>query len=151
MNLSPVLARLQTVPLLDRGADLAADPGIAIGLEMAAPYAWLTNVRGQSAPNTVAAGGLPAGNMAFIRQRHEQRFSVLSLVYNAADMRGEAALAEMGTLRGQINAALLGFVPATGYEPIEHVRDIQASEFDGGKLYWLDEYRFFHFIKSNPT
>jgi hypothetical protein len=139
MELAPVLAQLQTVPKLAGRAAVAVSVEAALEFETAAPYAWLCQVKGLSGPNEVIGGG--------IWQPHEQRFGVLSLVQNVADMRGEAALADMTALRGLILTALLGFRPAGDYEPIQHVRDLLAY-WDKGRLYWFDEFKTSHTLST---
>lgn len=126
------------VPLLEAITDLGEGRvGVAASIEDAQAekinqplYCWLTELQGQSEETRIIGA---------IRQHHEQRFTVLTMVYGVQDRTGTAALATMDALRAQIIQALLRQQPASTYDPIRHVRDAIAFRGDG-RLYWLDQF-----------
>jgi len=71
-----------------------------------------------------------------VMQWVSERFSVALAVSNRRDPRGEHAINnELESLRSQVMAALLGYVPANGYDPIEYVSG-NLLQLTPGVLWW---------------
>lgn len=138
MRLAPLIPQLETAPRLSGRVEVCARIEDAIAQNKTGPWAWLCEPRGQSGENEVANT---------VRQRHEQRFCVLSLVSRSGDTSGRAAQAEMDELREGILAALLGFTPDPKYQSIIHVRDVSVTRKDD-RMYWLDEFKTSHHLRS---
>lgn len=64
-----------------------------------------------------------------VEQLVTEKFGVIIAVKNVRDVRGDAVNAALETLRKKTINALLGFVPATGYAPVQ---------YGGGRLLALD-------------
>ncbi len=78
-------------------------------------------------------------------------FGVVLVVSNQRDPRGEAALSSLAPVRRQVREALAGWAPDedTG-EPIKKTRG-RLLRFDGdGRLWWIDQFSFKTFYRSNP-
>lgn len=67
-----------------------------------------------------------------ISQRLVETFGVVVALSNTADERGQASYRSLHALRGELWAALLGWVPDEGYG---------AIDFEGGQLLALDRAR----------
>lgn len=80
----------------------------------------------------------PSSGANFIRQQIRVSLGVVLAVRNVADAKGEAAQADLATLRPAVQTALLGWSP-TNAEPLER----GAGRLLGMKnhvLYWQDVY-----------
>ena len=55
-----------------------------------------------------------------VEQHVIERFGVILAVRNLRDIRGDAVNAELESVRHQTISTLLGFQPATGYDPIQY-------------------------------
>jgi hypothetical protein len=64
-----------------------------------------------------------------VEQHVIERFGVILAIRNLRDIRGDAVNVTLETLRNKTIAGLLGFVPTTGYDPVQ---------YGGGKLLLLD-------------
>jgi hypothetical protein len=67
-------------------------------------------------------------------------FSVITVMSNLRDARGEAAQDEMNELLDPTRKALVGWVPGEGFDPIE-ANGGQVFEFKDGQLWWQDRFR----------
>lgn len=146
MNLSTVIALLEGCPGVDDANTMAGRVSVAptaqIAFEqtLAFPFLWVVSVSGTSTPGKV---------WPLVRQRHGVDFGVLAVVRDLGDKTGAAASASVNALRFQVFDALLGKVPDTGFEPLEHRSDSLAEYLDG-KLAWVDMFATSHTIRSNP-
>lgn len=72
-----------------------------------------------------------------VRQRIRYRVSVVSMVRNVRDPRGEAADDDLQPLRGQILSALIGWTPPDAETPVEFAAGRRLA-FDDQVLMWGD-------------
>lgn len=77
----------------------------------APPAAYAIPLSDSPGPNALDSGG--------IEQAVKERFGVLLAVSNLRDATGSAAQVELERLRRLVIDELLGFVPGTGYDPVE--------------------------------
>lgn len=149
MILSALVGQLETIPDLDGHVALTINVEEALKREPPAlPYAWIVEPRG-------ASGQSRTRNI--LTQAREQRFGILTVVEgDADDVTGASAMDASETLRGigattpgadTVLGALLGAVLISGQGSIEHARDGLVQWADG-RLYWLDEFRFTHTLRS---
>jgi hypothetical protein len=64
-----------------------------------------------------------------VEQHIIERFGIVLAIRNYRDVRGGAVNSDLELVRKQTIGSLLGFVPATGYEPIQ---------YGGGRILQLD-------------
>lgn len=139
LDLGLIIARLQTLEGMTARVALAATIADAVALNVAQDrYLWIAS------PNSASDAGKDANRTV---QRSALRFSIVALVRNVQDAAGAGALAEMALLRQAVIDALLGWEPAEGHGPIEHIRDAALS-WDGARLYWADEFRSIHYLRG---
>lgn len=130
MQLAPIVSRITAqVPALQKVAVAASIEAIVASLT-AYPCAYLLAPRDKASENTKANA---------LSQLVGTRFSIALVCQNLSDMRGEAALAEMDALRPQVWAALLNWVPGTGYRPVELTGGALLHAADG-LVVWADEF-----------
>lgn len=83
----------------------------------------------------------PSGNQAvsIVSQQNESRFGVLMAVQNLRDPRGQKAGTDLRTLRISVMTALLGWPPASEYDPCEYGggRMVQLAD---QVLWWQDDF-----------
>src|SRR5487761_2207578 len=111
MLLAPIITQVQTVPVLKRvlgTVDFASAQQEISGL----PVAYVMPLSDAASPNRMLSGA--------VEQRVTERFGVILAVNNVRDMRGAAANEDLESLRVSVIAALLGWQPAPGYDPIEY-------------------------------
>lgn len=129
-----ILARLaDQVPalrLVEGAAEFAAlVDGERLPRAMPAAYGFLAGETGSDSPT-----------WSRTRQRVPVQIGLVLVARNVADARGEAAAADIDTLRAAVRAALLGWVPAAGCAPMQFASGALAA-FRAGALWWLDTWR----------
>jgi hypothetical protein len=72
-------------------------------------------------------------------QRVAVTLGVILVVRNLSDSKGVAARQDMETLRQAVKAALLGWQPPGGYDPLERGRSGLLA-FKDGHMWWQDIY-----------
>lgn len=70
-----------------------------------------------------------------VLQAVREQFAVVVAVSNLRDARGDAAKAQLATIKPLVMGALLGWVPVADYEPIEYVSG-QLLRLDKTTLWW---------------
>jgi hypothetical protein len=79
-----------------------------------------------------------------VRQRVTDQIGVVVAVRNVRDLRGEAAHdGGLDTIRGQVMTAMIGWVPATGYNHFEYAGGALLKIKDG-TVYWLFRFETSH-------
>lgn len=137
MDLIPVLARLTDQVSLCRSIGGAADlAAIDDGL-VATPALFLLPAR-ESASDMNFAGDTI--------QRVNASFFVALAVSNEGSAQGEGALGDLEPFRDQVKGALLGWVPASSFDPVAYVGGALVS-FGDATLVWLDEFKTAYFIR----
>lgn len=83
----------------------------------------------------------PSGNAleTGVEQHVVVRFGVALAVLNVKDARGQAGQAALKTLRDAVSAALLGWEPLAGYDPVLFGGG-QILKLGNGVMWWQDEY-----------
>lgn len=74
-----------------------------------------------------------------VEQHVVVRFGVAIAIRNVKDARGQAGQAALKTVRDAISAALLGWEPATGYDPVLFGSG-QLIKLGNSVLWWQDEF-----------
>ncbi|MDP3876014.1 MAG: hypothetical protein Q8Q50_03445 [Methylobacter sp.] len=138
MQLAPVIARIDAqLPTLKLVTAAATVP-LAITALKVYPSACVVMPRGSASGNNLLNG---------VSQQVKDEFLVVLACRNVTDMRGLAAMAEMDALRPLLNAALLNWVPAAAYDPIEYAGYQMVASQDG-LLFWADHFTSRHFVRS---
>lgn len=84
------------------------------------------------------AGRSSTGTMV-VSQEMEARFGVIFAVQNLRDARGQQAGADLLALRIAVMTALLGWQPASDYDPCEYGAG-RLLQLDDAVLWWQDDY-----------
>ena len=133
MILSAVIARLRSAAmpplrLVDGAAEFAAlDAPPAL-----LPAAYVIPLDTTAAPNGLAAGGF--------RQRVQEGFGVVLLHRNLRDPQGARAALDLADgVIPAVRAALMGWVPAPGWDQVE-LRAAGLTDMDEGVLAWREEF-----------
>ena len=140
MDLSLVVTRLQATLVGMKGIGASADLDMAIDGAPPTPSAFVM---------PLAESAVDADTLGSTNQRIAQLFGVVHVVSNRRDAKGAAALDDLKTLRLNLRAALVGWVPdaATG-EPV-HFRAGKLLQLDGdGRLWWMDEFELLTYYWS---
>ncbi|WP_439547856.1 phage tail terminator protein [Falsiroseomonas sp.] len=96
------------------------------------PAAYAMPIASLGGANNLAAGGF--------RQRAQETFAVVLLHRNLRDARGAAAAVDLSeTLIPALRAALLGWVPAAGWEQVE-MRSGRLLDIEDNVLAWREDY-----------
>lgn len=74
-----------------------------------------------------------------VSQQSESRFGVLIAVQNLRDARGQAAGTDLRSLRISVMTALLGWQPASDYDPCEYGGG-RIMQLNNAVLWWQDDY-----------
>lgn len=82
------------------------------------------------------------------RQRVATQIGVVLVVAGRiADAKGGAQVVAIQTPREEIRAALLGWEPVAGHEPLQYVGG-ELLEFAGGAVWWQDDFATAYHIRS---
>lgn len=103
----------------------------------AMPAAYIILLREQPSPSDVANA---------VVQRIRVSLAVVLALRNAADAKGQAAQADLETLRATVQTALLGWAP-TDAAPLERGPG-QLLAFRDGVLWWQDVYDTEIYVRS---
>ena len=105
------------------------------------PAAYVIPIRDEASPNTYSANAA--------RQRVADHFGVVFAIKNLRDARGEAAFdGGLRTYRLAVMTALLGWVPAQGFDLCEYAGGAMIR-FANSTLWWQDRYSTAH-QNTNP-
>lgn len=132
MDLTPVIARLQSSLVGFKLVGGSADLDVAIDAAPATPAAFVL---------PLAESAVASDMTGRTYQRVAQRFGVMLCLANRRDAKGVAALSDLHPLRLQVRTALVGWAAdtATG-EPVHFVAG-RLMKMDGdGRLWWIDEF-----------
>ena len=105
----------------------------------ATPAAYVFMLDESAGPNPIAPD---------VIQRVGGNIAVVLVVRNLADPKGAASGQDMETLRAAVKAQLLGWQPATGYDPLERSRS-HLLAFRDGHMYWQDAYTTVFYDRSS--
>jgi hypothetical protein len=148
MNVAPIIARLKSQVTALKIVGGAADVEAALNALAASPAAFVIEQTDEGKKNELVPD---------VHQRVEVGLLILLAVSSAKDSRGEAGQSDLETLRGMapngpptagsVAAALLGWSPGAGIEPLEFAGG-QLFRFSRGHIWWLDAWRTAHYIRS---
>jgi hypothetical protein len=133
MDLKPIIARLKTQltglkAIGTSAAMLAAREGV-----VALPAAFVLPLGEQ---------GADMGMLSTTGQSVNQLFGVVHVLTNLRDVQGDAALDDLHTLRMNLRAALVGWVPDASTGEAVTFTSGRMVEFDEkGRLWWTDEFQ----------
>lgn len=82
----------------------------------------------------------PSEVVGAVRQIVDVEVGVLIRVQNRRDSRGEAGLSEVEDARAKVFGALLGWVPASAFGPVEHRRGRAQPPERDQEQWWLDSF-----------
>ncbi len=126
--IAALLARVKTIAQIRLAAGLA-EWSVLDAPPLLSPAAYVLPAATAAQPNGVAAGGF--------RQALSETAQVMLLVRNLRDPRAEAASLDLIALRDIVRANLLGWVPLSGWEPLELVEG-RLFEAEDGVAVWRD-------------
>jgi len=135
LKMSDIVVRLNSQAVGFKSLEGAAEleRAMAPGGVRVLPAGYVVPLSDDAGPNALAT--------VAIRQRIDERFALIYAVKDISDPRGESALdGGLRDLRLAAHAALLGWIPANGYDQVE---------FDGGTIikisngviFWRDRFR----------
>ncbi|MDP3652421.1 MAG: hypothetical protein Q8R67_12135 [Rhodoferax sp.] len=140
MDLDLVIARLKATLTGLKSIGTSVDLDAAIDGVVAVPAAFVLPLADSATPIDMAGS---------TDERETGAFGVVHVVSNRRDAQGAAALNDLKTLRLNLRAALVGWVPdaATG-EPV-HRTTGRLLRMDGnGRLWWIDEFQLITYYRS---
>ena len=139
MDLTPIIARLRTLPEL-RAVGFCADVQAAMDATIALPAAYVQ-------PLAESAG--PLELIGVTSQRVAVRFGVVLAVSGKRDAMGSAAEDFLHPLRMSLRAALVGFVPdAETGEPVRYTEGQIITLDNARRLWWLDQFEVFEHFRN---
>lgn len=142
MQLSNVVTRLRTALVGQvKSVGGSADFDAAADGAVATPAAFVMPISESAEENAYVSG--------LVSQRVQVEFAVLLVVSNRRDATGEAAMADLATLRQAVRASLLGWVPDPDSGSLMQYSSGRLLRLDDGRLWWADQYRVHTFIRSN--
>lgn len=142
MDLAPWLHRLDLcVPQVSGRIFGAADLAAAAGARPRVPALFVLREDERARPNERLQG--PA------LQAVRHHVSVVAAVRNVRDPRGEAADAELLSLRQEVMAALLGWIPPDCQTPVEYAHGRRLG-FDDQVLWWGDVFATGSYLEQRP-
>ncbi len=138
MKLSDIITHIKaSVPSLHQrveGATSFADlgeNGVVRGEQ-----AWVVPLSESTSPNTLNANA--------VRQKVMDQIGIVVAVRNVRDPRGEAAHdGGLNTIRGELMAAMIGWVPAAGYNVFEYAGG-KLLFMKHGAVYWVFRFSTWH-------
>ncbi len=111
MLIAPIIAQVQTVTVL-KSVEGVVEFALAQQSLKGVPAAFVVPLMDSATPNRMLSGA--------VEQRVAERFGVILAVSNVRDQRGQAANEDLEGVRKSVIAALLGWQPAAGYDPVEY-------------------------------
>lgn len=138
MNLAAIISRIESQVTALKIVGGAAEIVAASEALAASPAAFVLEELNAAGENNVAND---------THQRVEVSLSVFLAVKNAKDSRGEAGQGDLETLRLAVRAALLGWSPAAGIEPLTYTGG-ELFRFEPGLIWWREGWRTAHYIRS---
>jgi len=138
MQLTPILDRLNTHVTALRQTGGAADLAAARDDLRIAPAAYVIPLRETPGRNELGEA---------IWQRVTVRLGLVLAVRNVRDARGEAAAEDLEALRQSVRAALLGWAPAMGHDPLEYGGG-RLLALTNAILWWQDDFTTAFYMKT---
>lgn len=141
MQLNATVAALETVP------DLSGRVIVASSLEAALdavksfaswPAVAIFGLRENAGKNEMGIGSGP-------RHRVVVTLRLLVMARDVTDQRGQAAMAQLDSVRTDIKTACLGLTPDAGFEPLEYVNGSLAHA-QSGTVAWIDEFTTAYYL-----
>lgn len=138
MDMAPIIARVKDQVPAFKIVGGAAGIAAAAKALAAAPAAFVVEETDSAGDNNIAND---------VHQRVTVNLGVFLAVPNAQDSSGEAGGGALEILRLALRAALLGWSPAAGIDPITYVSGV-LFRFEPGLLWWRENWRTAHYIRS---
>lgn len=134
-----VIARLKTEVTLVRNIGGSANLESARTGKVPAPLISVIPLAETAGPNQFTG--------TVVQQQTSERFGVVVGVRNVRDPAGAASMDELKPVRDEIRAALLGWLPAEGYDTCTY-RSGRVLGLQNGVLWWIDEFMTGTLIRS---
>ncbi len=122
MLIAPIVNQVATVAALKRVSGSASFAAAQVDT-IVTPCAYVLPLADTANPNRMLSGA--------VEQRVSERFGVVLAITNARDARGARANDDLEAIRAAVITALLGWQPASGYDPVE---------YGGGRMLALTNY-----------
>jgi len=130
-TLAPIISKLSTIQNIQFVGG-AADFALAAEQSSFQKAAFVLPLSEQSSPNQLS--------VMQVRQRVAASFRVVILIRNYSDATGAAAIdQDLNTMRSDILTALLGFVPSSNWDMIEH-QSGSLLKAENGAIWWQDDF-----------
>lgn len=129
---APIVERLRASCASLRAVDGAAEFAAVAGRVTTHPAAWVIPLGESAGENRFSAGFATA-------QRVDTTFGVVLVVGDVSDQQGAAATELLTAIRREVQAALLGWMPAEATQPLVYAGG-DALRFEAGLIWWQDEY-----------
>lgn len=145
MHLDTLITALGT--LEDVGGRVIVASNLEAALDAVKPFsAWpclaVFGLRENANQNEMGIGSGP-------RHRVIVTLRLMSMARDVTDQRGQAAMAQLDSLRTDLKAACLGVIPDTGYEPLEYVGG-QLAYAQSGTVAWIDDFQTRYYLIHTP-
>lgn len=143
MDLTATVTALETIE--DIGGRVVVAATLEAALDAVKPFAsWpaiaVFGMRESPGKNELGIGCGP-------RHRVTVTLRLLTLARDVTDQRGQAAMAQLDDLRTALHAAVLGLIPATGYDPLEYAGGSLAYA-QAGTVAWIDDYTTTYYLRK---
>lgn len=139
MLLNAIEAHLtSSVPALKKVAGAADFASAGMDLKGKLPAAYILPLAERAGGNSLVME---------VSQKIEVRFGVMLAISNLRDARGQNAQGDLAPLRTAVLAALIGWQPDPGHDPVlfGSGRVIQLQD---GVLWWQDEFVTAYYLRS---
>ena len=131
----------------DVGGRVIVASNLEAALDAVKPFsAWpcvaVFGLRESAGQNEMGMGNGP-------RHRVTVTLRLMTMARDVTDQRGQAAMAQLDSLRVDLKSACLGLVPDTGYEPMEYVAGSLAYA-QSGTVAWIDDFQSRYYLIHTP-
>ena len=145
MQLDTLITALGTIE--DVGGRVIVASNLEAALDAVKPFsAWpcvaLFGLRENAGQNEMGIGSGP-------RHRVTVTLRLMSMARDVTDQRGQAAMAQLDSVRADLKSACLGLIPDTGYEPFEYVGG-QLAYAQSGTVAWIDDFQTRYYLIHTP-
>lgn len=141
MQLDTLITALGNIE--DVGGRVIVASNLEAALDAIKPFsAWpcvaVFGLRESAGQNEMGMGNGP-------RHRVTVTLRLMTMARDVTDQRGQAAMAQLDSLRTDLKAALLGLVPDTGHDPLEYVGGSLAHA-SAGTVAWIDDFQSRYYL-----
>jgi hypothetical protein len=145
MQLDTLMTALDSIT--DLGGRVVVASSIEAALDAVKPFStWpcaaVFGLRENAGQNEMGIGNGP-------RHRVTVTLRLMTMTRDVTDQRGQAAMAQLDSLRESLKAACLGLLPDTDYEPLEYVGG-QMAYAQAGTIAWIDDFQTRYYLIHQP-